>query len=73
MGTKYLASVASKYTNGLDKPFLFAGAPTSGAGGTMAGRAAIGSQLVDTVNGKYYICTASAGGSVTWTLVGSQV
>jgi hypothetical protein len=73
MGTKYLAAIAAKLSNGLEQPFSLAGTPTSGAGGTYAGRAAVGSQLVDTAAGKYYICTASGGGSVTWTLVGSQV
>ena len=73
MGTKQLAQYASKYSNGLDRPFLFAGTPVNGAGGTMASRAAIGSQLVDAVLGKYYVCTAVSGGNnVTWTLVGAQ-
>jgi hypothetical protein len=31
-----------------------------------------GSQLVDYVNGKYYIATAATASSVTWTVVGTQ-
>jgi hypothetical protein len=58
---------------GLSRPFLVAGAPTSGAGGTLAAKAQVGSLLVDTAAGKLHICTAVGGGSVTWTLVGSQV
>jgi len=58
---------------GLARPLLNAGAPTSGAGGTMAGVAQVGSLLIDTSGGKLYICTAVGGGSVTWVVVGSQV
>jgi hypothetical protein len=72
MGTKNLAAYDAKYNNGLLTPFQFAGTPASGAGGTYAGRAAVGSQLIDTSAGKYYICTASTSSSVTWTLVGAQ-
>jgi hypothetical protein len=72
VGTKNLAAYDAKYNNGLLTPFQFAGTPTSGAGGTFASRAAVGSQLIDTAAGKYYICTAATGSSVTWTLVGSQ-
>lgn len=57
---------------GLTRPFLVAGAPTSGAGGTLAARAQVGSLLVDTSAGKLHICTAVSGGSVTWVVVGTQ-
>jgi hypothetical protein len=73
MGTKYLAAVAAKLSNGLQQPFSLAGAPVNGASGSYVGRAAVGSQLIDTVNGKYYICTVSTPSTITWTLVGSQV
>ena len=76
MGTRQLAAYKAKLGNsGLDTPFQLAGAPTSGAGGSYAGRATVGSQLVDTTNGKLYIATAAIGGaspSVTWVSVGSQ-
>jgi hypothetical protein len=57
---------------GLARPLLNAGAPTSGAGGTMASIAQVGSLLIDTTGGKLFICTAVGGGSVTWTVVGAQ-
>lgn len=72
MGTKQLNSYAAKYSNGLDRPFQLAGAPTSGAGGTQSTRATVGSQLIDVTNGKMYVCTAAGGGSVTWVVVGTQ-
>ncbi|MEV0085255.1 hypothetical protein [Saccharopolyspora sp. NPDC050642] len=59
---------------GLDAPLLSAGAPASGASGTYSGTAVVGSLLIDTTNGKLYICTnATAGASFAWTLVGAQV
>jgi hypothetical protein len=59
--------------SGLNAPLLNAGVPTSGAGGTYSGTAVIGSQLIDTTNGKAYICTnATPGASFAWASVGSQ-
>jgi hypothetical protein len=58
---------------GLTAPFLLAGAPTSGASGSFVNRAVVGSLLIDTTGGKLFICTAVGGGSVTWTVVGTQV
>ena len=72
MGLRQLAQYAAKASGGAQTPFQVTGAPTSGAGGTMAGRAIVGSLLVDTSTGKLYACTASGGGSVTWQLVGLQ-
>jgi hypothetical protein len=72
MGTKLLNTYAAKYSNGLDRPFQLAGAPTSGAGGSYSTRATVGSLLLDTTTGKLYACTAAAGGSVTWQLIGLQ-
>jgi hypothetical protein len=72
MGTKQQAQYAAKFSSGQTVPFQLNGAPTSGAGGSFAGRAVVGSQLIDLALGKVYVCTASGGGSVTWTLVGSQ-
>ena len=59
---------------GLGAPLRMAGAPTSGVGGSFAGVAVVGSQLVDTTNGKAYICTGYNAGTnnVTWTVVGVQ-
>jgi hypothetical protein len=45
----------------------------SGAGGTYAGRAQVGSQLIDVSAGKLYVATAATSSSVTWTVVGTQV
>jgi hypothetical protein len=61
--------------SGLGTPLRFAGAPTSAAGGTYAGTAAVGAILIDTTNGKEYICTAYVAGTntITWTVVGTQV
>jgi hypothetical protein len=71
MGLKQIHSYAAKYSAGLDRPFQLAGAPTNNA--TCLGRAVVGSQLVDTTNGKLYIVTATNGTStITWTSVGSQ-
>ena len=72
MGTRQLAAYKGKFGNGLHTPFLFAGAPTSGASGTYVGKAQVGSQLIDTTNGKAYIATVATGSTVTWVSVGSQ-
>lgn len=57
--------------SGLGTPLLHAGAPVANV--TYLGVAVVGSQLVDTTNGKAYICTATNGTStVTWTVVGAQ-
>ena len=58
--------------SGTGTPLRFSGAPTSGVGGTYAGIAVVGSQLVDVTNGKEYIATAASATSVTWVVVGSQ-
>lgn len=56
--------------NGLYTPILNAGAPGANA---FAGRAAVGSLLIDTTGGKLYICTATNGTTTaTWTVVGTQ-
>lgn len=56
---------------GLDAPLRNAGAPTNNT--TFLGTAVVGSLLIDTTNGKLYICTATNGTStVTWTVVGAQ-
>jgi hypothetical protein len=73
MGYRQLAQYEAKLSRGLETPFNFAGAPTSGAGGTYANLAVVGSKLLDTVNGKDYVATAVGGGSVTWTVVGTQL
>jgi hypothetical protein len=72
MGLRQLAQYDAKFSGGMSVPFQSAGAPVSGAGGTQAGRAQVGSQLVDTTNGIYYICTAATSSSVTWVKVGLQ-
>lgn len=57
--------------SGLAAPLRNAGAPTNNV--TFLGVAIVGSQLIDTTNGKAYICTATNGSStVTWTVVGAQ-
>lgn len=57
--------------SGLNAPLLNAGAPTVNV--TYLGTAIVGSQLIDTTNGKTYICTATNGSStITWTVVGAQ-
>jgi hypothetical protein len=73
MGLRQLAAYRGKLEAGVMVPFQLAGAPTSGAGGSFASRAVVGSLLIDNANGKAYICTAVGGGSVTWTVVGAQV
>jgi hypothetical protein len=73
VGTKLLAQYAAKYSNGQQVPFQLAGAPVSGAGGSFVNRATVGSQLIDTVAGKVYVCTVATGSTVTWTLVGAQI
>jgi hypothetical protein len=58
--------------NGLNEPYQNAGAPVANV--TQLGNAVVGSLLIDTTNGKLYICTATNGTStVTWTVVGTQV
>lgn len=58
--------------SGLGSPLLNAGAPTVNV--THLSTAVVGSLLIDTTNGKLYICTATNGTStITWTLVGAQV
>lgn len=58
--------------SGLDAPLRNAGAPTVNV--TYLGVAVVGSNLIDTTNGKQYICTATNGTStITWTVVGAQV
>lgn len=58
----------------LGAPLLNAGAPTSGAGGTGLGIAKVGSRLLDTTNGKFYIATATDfTTTITWTVIGAQV
>jgi hypothetical protein len=57
--------------SGLDCPLRNAGAPTVNV--TFLGVAVVGSLLIDTTNGKLYICTATNGTStITWTVVGTQ-
>jgi hypothetical protein len=73
MGLRQLAAYRAKLSGGLETPFQFAGVPVSGVGGTMAGRAQVGSKLTDYTNGKDYICTAATATSVTWVLTGGQV
>jgi hypothetical protein len=59
------------YGNGLNQPYLNAGAPGANF---LAGSAAVGSLLIDTTGGKLYICTATNGSTTaTWTVVGTQV
>lgn len=56
---------------GLGVPFRNAGAPVANT--TLLGIAVVGSRLIDTTNGKDYICTATNGTStITWTVVGAQ-
>lgn len=61
-----------KIIEGAVRPALqLAGAPTVNVTGL--GQAQVGDQLVDTTNGKLYICTATNGTStITWTVVGAQ-
>lgn len=56
--------------NGLESPFHWPGAPTSGASGAYVGRAVPGSRLVDTTTGNIYVAAATTTpSSVTWTQV----
>lgn len=55
--------------SGLKSPLRNAGAPTTT---TYVKATVIGSLLIDTVNGKLYICTANNGTAATWTVVGAQ-
>jgi hypothetical protein len=71
MGTANLAAYAAKLSRGTATPFRVGADPTSGAGGTLADRAIVGSLLVNTTNGRVFSCTAVGGGSVTWQLVGA--
>jgi hypothetical protein len=71
MGLKHIAQYKAKATAGTEVPFQSSGAPTNNV--TQLGRAIVGSLLVDTTNGKAYICTATNGTStITWVSVGSQ-
>jgi hypothetical protein len=72
MGLKQIAQQKAKTSSGMEVPLQFNGTPTSGAGGTFAGRAVVGSLLLDASTGKLYACTVSGGGSVTWQLIGLQ-
>lgn len=57
-------------SNGLGSPIQNAGAPAANA---YAGQVVIGGQLIDTTNGKAYICTATNGTTTaTWVVVGAQ-
>lgn len=57
--------------SGLDAPLRNAGAPTVNV--TYLGIAVVGSELIDTTNGKLYICTATNSTStITWTVAGAQ-
>jgi len=57
-------------SNGLGSPIQNAGAP---AANDYAGQVVIGGQLIDTTNGKAYICTATNGTTTaTWVVVGAQ-
>lgn len=57
----------------LARPYQNAGAPTSGASGTLIGVAKKGDLLVDTTNGKLYICTvATVDANFAWTVAGTQ-
>jgi hypothetical protein len=72
MSLKSTLSKTNRANRGLVGPLLPTADPTSGAGGTFAADAVVGSLLVNTTAGRLFICTAAGGGSVTWTLVGSQ-
>lgn len=57
--------------SGLGTPLRNAGAPTVNV--TYLGVAVVGSQLIDTTNGKSYICTATNNSStIVWTVTGAQ-
>jgi hypothetical protein len=75
MGYKQLAEAKRRYTGGgdgiPDNVLLHNAAPTVNV--TYLGTARVGSLLIDTTNGKLYICTATNGTStITWVSVGSQ-
>jgi hypothetical protein len=72
MGLRSIIANEGKQSQGLRVPFQLAGAPTSGASGSYVGRATVGSQLVDTTNGKVYVATVATSSTVTWTVVGTQ-
>ncbi len=55
--------------SGTGTPLRNAGAPTTT---TYLGVAVVGSQLIDTTNGKAYIATAVSGSAVTWAVTGAQ-
>lgn len=58
-------------SDGLSQTFRKAGAVVAN---DFAGSAIVGSQAVDTTNGKLYICTVTNGTSTaTWVVVGAQV
>lgn len=60
--------------SGTGTPLRNVGAPVGGASGTYSGTAVVGSLLIDTTNGKLYICTnATVGATFAWTVVGAQV
>jgi hypothetical protein len=57
-------------TNGLSRPIQNAGAPGANA---YAGSVALGGTLIDTTNGKLYVCTATNGSTTaTWVVAGTQ-
>ena len=73
MGVKAQIQQDAMNGYGLARPFLLAGAPTSGGSGTYVGVAQIGSLLIDTSGGKLYIATnATTPTSVTWQVAGLQ-
>lgn len=56
--------------NGLRTPLQKAGALVAN---DFAGQCVVGSQAIDTTNGKNYVCTATNGTTTsTWTVVGAQ-
>lgn len=55
--------------SGLNSPLRNAGAPTTS---TYVKVAVVGSQLIDTTNGKLYVCTANNGTAITWIVAGAQ-
>lgn len=63
--------LSAGYSQGEYGPFINEGAPTNDD--TLVGTAVVGSLLIDTTNGKLYICTATNGtDEITWTVVGAQ-
>lgn len=73
MGLRQLAQYRAKYGNGQEVPLQLSVDPTSGAGGSYAGKVVVGAQLVNVTSGRLFICTAATATSATWQLVGSQV